>query len=154
MKNLISVSEETAKRMATEFFECTNFYCAPHKYKKKSGYLCFFGSVGLFISNSYYEKKDKYPYGYILLLDNTLDASKPFDDHCGTIYYIDGVVKVSSNAIRYNDIGHTLAMNIESMLVPNEEIDDPEFYLSNAVRQYLQELVRDYEKEVRKLWAK
>ncbi len=151
-KNINPVSEETAKKMALEFFESLQFWCAPHKYLKKRGYLCFFGAIGLFIPNSYNEKKDKYPYGYILLHDNTLDADSPFDTQCGKIYYINGVVKIASSAIRYNDAGHTLAYNIESMLAaPNEDIEDPEYHLSEGLRKYLTKLVRNYEKEVKNM---
>ncbi len=151
-KNIIHISEETAKAMAVNFFECDYFYCAPHTYKRKRGYLCFMGAIKLFIPKSYNEKKDKYPYGYILLFDNTFDADKAFDSECGKIYYINGVVKYASSVIRYNDTGHTLAYNIETMLVAsNEEIEDPEYHLNAGVRKYLAKLVAAYNKEVRKI---
>lgn len=145
------ISQETAKVIALQFFGFEVPCLQAEVNCKKAWWEFNVGKIQLIVPNFYYDKKDKYPFGEIYLrgcfyLNDILDSC------FGKVYLINDKIFVVSHAVGFADSGDTLAQNILFMLVPNDEIEDPEYHLSDGVKQYLNKLVQTYEKEIKDIF--
>lgn len=141
MKNFISVSEETAKEIARQFFGF-DAPCVQTEVNCKKAWWDFdVGNIKLVVRNFFNVKRDKYPLGEIYLCDTILTPNEPSYDPCGTIALIDGKISIASNSHRYLGAGYLLAHKIDAWRIKNNQ-------LTGKDKKYLANIVVDFKKEV------